>query len=122
MTNETYLRTLAAILKDAAPHDAKESPLLVQMLIYIALNPGCCTRELEREFSVNQATISRTSMALRHASFWGRRPNRKKGLVQLVQHSGRMHVFELTDVGERYLSKLARRIAEACSAILSSHV
>ncbi len=122
MKNKVYLRALAKILRDAAPHNVKESPLLIQMLIYIALHPGCCTKELTIAFSVNQATISRNARSLRFAKFWGRRPNRKKGLIKLVPHSGKVHVFELTDVGERYLSRLAGRIADAATKVIQADV
>lgn len=120
-TDKIFLRTVAAILRDAAPHNVNQSPLLMQMLIYIALHPGCCTNQLKYEFGVNQATISRNSLALRDASYWGRRPNRKKALIKLIPHSGRIHLHELTELGERYVARLSRRIADAATAVLQSH-
>lgn len=123
MTNRIYVEMLASMLDSAVPHHTQESALLTKMLLYIALNPGACVRELGQEFDVHQTTVCRTVGKLRGGQIRGRRwHSSKRGMVRCCNKRSKRHTYELTGIGERFVSRLARGIPEANQKILMANV
>ncbi|MGR3760645.1 BRO family protein [Roseobacteraceae bacterium NS-SX3] len=121
MEHDTCLRMAAELLKDLIPHRTKESVLLAKILLYIALNPGCSSRELALEFEIDQATVSRTTAILRHGRLGRLRKHpKKRGLICCVTPRTREYRYELTERGELMMFRVTRRMLRAFDRALAS--
>ena len=119
MLNPQFLVALRTICDMLIFHHEIESGLRAKILIYIALNRGCTSKEIEYAFDVNQSTISRNVRKLRGRT--GGRTKSLRGLVQRSKDSGRAYRYELTEEGERYLRKAILRMSTAASEALMAN-
>lgn len=111
--------SLAVIIHN---NSSQESTLRAKILLHIAANDGCTSKELESKFGINQATVSRATRELRGLKAASDRRRRGKRQLISVDPLKKKHgyYYELTEAGRRYLQRAFKPLIAATATILAS--